>query len=306
MGNISRRTIVAFGAAALPLTAIARATAQPLTTPQQVDEREDPPPTPYLVIPYADGDTGVRPLPGDLQFWNCQSVRLDGAPYTGELLQPGVPVQLSAVVANVGALAATTTVRFYWSAPSTAFTVATMNFISSHAYSLPANTVLECPAKPFTPSGAQPEHFCLFAEATTVLDTAPGTFDPVGDRHYAQQNLQRRAVSAGQQLIVPFFAVGTPAGHRYEVSLQPVCDPKNTLGIPTNNMRLKDLETGASANTLLQLELEPNQRRALQAEITIPANAPKGSSALLALVQRTVGTEPMRITGAIGIEIHVN
>lgn len=312
MGNISRRSILALGAAAVPLAAFGRAAADPIPSPRagerQVGGRDGvdrPPPTPFLVIPYTNGDTGARPLPVGTPHWNSQSILLDGAPYTGALLDPGKPIQLSAIVANLGALAATATVRFYWAGPTTAFTAATMNFISSHVFTLPAHAELESPAKPFVPSGAQPEHFCLFAEATTVLDTAPGTFDPAGDRHYAQQNLQRHAIAAGQQLTVPFVAVGTPAGRDYEISLQQVRDPSHALTIPSDHLRLKDLETGESGNTSLHVALEPDQRRHLQADITIPANAPTGASALLALVQRTMGVEPARTTGAIGIEIHV-
>lgn len=64
-------------------------------------------------------------------------------------------------------------------------------------YLIPSITTLESPVMKWTPSPTMPEHVCLLVEATCGLDPAPGTFNVVHDRHYAQQNINILLVQPG-------------------------------------------------------------------------------------------------------------
>ncbi len=270
-------------------------------------ESDTPPPTPFLVVPYGPTDVGVRPLPPTVTSWICPSIHLNGAAHDGSPLPPGVPIQLSVLVDNRGALAATVIARWYWADPCTAFTPATVTLVApGQSFWVPANTAIESPAQPFTPGGSQPAHLCLLVEVTAVLDPANGSFDPIGDRHYAQQNLQVLHAAPGQQLVVPFVVVGTARARAYEIRLRQdrTEHGREALMLASDSLWLIDVDHGGGTHDRLLVELQSGQRRTFHAVVTIPHDAPPGSHVDL-VIEQHAGIDRGALTGAIGATIRV-
>ena len=83
---------------------------------------QDPTVGSYFFIPYTAADDGSRPRSGAPPFYVCPSIRLNGAPYAGALIDPNAPIDVSVVVANRGAVGAPAIVSLYWANPTTGFT----------------------------------------------------------------------------------------------------------------------------------------------------------------------------------------
>src|SRR3974390_1876487 len=85
--------------------------------------------TPWLVVRYAAGDVGSRPLPGGTVFWESPDVWVVSS-LGGNQPVPGEPNTVFARVLNLGLEDATgVTVRFWWANPSIAISEATAHLI---------------------------------------------------------------------------------------------------------------------------------------------------------------------------------
>jgi hypothetical protein len=263
--------------------------------------------TPKLVVPYSPTDDGSRPLPTGTPIWACPSIHVNGAPYTGAPLSPDVTVKLSAVVVNHGGLSAWVTTRFYWAEPATGFDPRNMTLVpdpkSVPFYVPTGGTPVESPQTEFTPTSDLPEHLCLFAEATTAVDMAPGTYDPANDRHYAQQNLQLRTAHPGQRLRILFFAVGGQQSGLYQLALRMLTTGKDD---PSISPQLIDPEKGAADDNRLRLQLGAWQRHSLRADIAIPDNVTLGKTAQLVIEQTLITNGKANTpTGALSVIIKI-
>ena len=239
----------------------------------------------YIFVPYdrppgTPDDTGARPLPANIAYWACSSIRVNGSPYNGKPLTPG-PLALSLLVANSGALGAWVTARFYLTDPTTGFHPGDLLGATDQFY-VPANTKAKnprsSPPQQYTvPAGKT--HLCLFAEAWSGLDPTTNPGNPVVDRHWGQQNLQIIVAAAGQQLRFPFRVVGQPPGAHYVVRVrQPDHEEDDTFRLPPEGLQLVDTEQGGTRATELPIELRSYERRSLQVVVAIPAAARAGTS----------------------------
>lgn len=171
------------------------------------DERK---PSEHLIIPYAADDRGrsdQRPLPGTLSgppvAWNCPSVIVDGQPGT---YVPGAPLKTRVVVRNhgFGGVPAPATVTLWWAEPFTGFPV--LNLLGQASIAVPPDGKDHSagPIEGLIPASA-PAHLCLIAMVSGLTDRpakdpASGkiVIDPVGDRHFAQYNLNAINAASGR------------------------------------------------------------------------------------------------------------
>ncbi|MGH9264737.1 MAG: hypothetical protein ACRD1D_08590, partial [Acidimicrobiales bacterium] len=189
-------------------------------------EREGHPDTrPYLCIPYwssfvpggGSWDTGdQRPLPGAVVSWLCDSIH--AGPY-----RPGEPLDVTVDVRNSGGgnSASVATVVVYWSDPTVGF--AKPRFFAASAVAVPPSRTV--PGSTRTPTmtavipPTAPAHICLLVAVSHAQDRAGTTCDPVGDRHWAQRNLQAVPVAPGAPALLPFL-VANPFDEETALELQ--------------------------------------------------------------------------------------
>jgi hypothetical protein len=186
---------------------------------------------PWLVIPYFTGDQGragiERPLTGI--SWLCPSIKVNGVNYTstpGSYI-PDEPLSISVDVNNLGVPTAVVTVTVYWADPATGF--ANPAFVASTSFAVPGRSAAGPTTSPemiWTPDhGSIPAHFCLLVQATTFPYPYPisNSPDPVGDRHWAQYNLQTISVPASKKFTSVLWAAN-PAGDAavYTITARPV------------------------------------------------------------------------------------
>jgi hypothetical protein len=168
------------------------------------DGRDGPHYTPWLVVRYAAGDVGTRPLPGGTVFWESPDVWVDSSLGQDQPV-PGEANTVRARVSNLGLEDANGVfVKFWWANPSLAITEATANLIGIGSANITAGStaVVTCP-NPWVPVIENGGHECLLAEAyLPVLDALTSPMDPVDDRHVGQKNEQLVIVGKGQHMIV--------------------------------------------------------------------------------------------------------
>jgi hypothetical protein len=161
--------------------------------------------TPWLVIRYAVGDFGGRPLPSTAVFWESPDVWVTSTLGVNQPI-PGEPNQVFARVSNFGLQQANgVVVKFWWANPSLAITEATANLIGVAFADIPSlrSLVVECP-DPWVPIVENGGHECLLAEAYLPgLDPLTAPMDPLADRHVGQKNEQLVEVSPGEKFRVP-------------------------------------------------------------------------------------------------------
>src|SRR3954470_13983203 len=156
-----------------------------------------------LLIPYFNGDVGVRPLTTGQPAWMCPyGIHINGAPYSGTKLDPNLAMNMSVVVCNVGAVPMLATVSLYWADPGT-FT--SPEWICDWLLPLgPSAKDIETPSyawKPADEPKTVPAHVCLLAAVTSTADPSSGSSNVVNDRHYAQQNLNLLIGTPGQKVM---------------------------------------------------------------------------------------------------------
>jgi hypothetical protein len=148
--------------------------------------------TPWLVVRYAAGDDGSRPLPGGSVFWESPDVWVVSSLGVNQPV-PGESNTLFARVTNLGLQDATgVVVKFWWADPSLAITEATAHLIGIGSSNIQSqcSAVVQCPT-PWVPIVENNGHECLLAEAfIPAFDPLVSPMDPVDDRHVGQKNEQ--------------------------------------------------------------------------------------------------------------------
>lgn len=169
--------------------------------------------TPWLVVRYALGDFGGRPLPPSTVFWESPDVWVTSTLGVNQPI-PGEPNQVFARVSNFGLQQANgIVVKFWWANPSLAITEASANLIGVAFVDIPSlrSVVVECP-DPWVPIVENEGHECLLAEAYLPgLDPLSAPMDPLADRHVGQKNEQLVGVSPGEKFHVPVQALNASA-----------------------------------------------------------------------------------------------
>ncbi|HLI85153.1 MAG TPA: hypothetical protein VKV17_14625 [Bryobacteraceae bacterium] len=158
--------------------------------------------TPWLVIRYAAGDTGARPVPPGAAWWESPDVwtqQVNG----GAINQP-VAGQPSIVFTNISNLgredANNVTLQYFWANPSIAINAGTANLIATQTVSIPANNVgqFQSPVN-WVPVDVNNGHECLIVQANLpVLDPITDPFQPANDRHVGQKNEQLVLLQQGE------------------------------------------------------------------------------------------------------------
>jgi hypothetical protein len=163
--------------------------------------------TPWLVVRYAAGDDGTRPLPGGTVFWESPDVWVTSSLGVNQPV-PGEANTVFARVSNLGLQDATGVfVKFWWADPSLAITEASANLIGIGSVNLTAGSsaVVTCP-NPWVPVVENGGHECLIAEAFSGFDPLTAPMDPVDDRHVGQKNEQLVFAPKGQRIVVKLQA----------------------------------------------------------------------------------------------------
>ena len=164
--------------------------------------------TPWLVVRYAAGDDGSRPLSGGTVFWESPDVWVVSSLGINQPV-PGEANTVYARVSNLGLQDATGVfVKFWWADPSLAITEATANLIGIGSIDIPAGSsaVVTCP-NPWVPVIVNNGHECLLAEAfLPASDPLTAPMDPVDDRHVGQKNEQLVYAQKGQQISIRLHA----------------------------------------------------------------------------------------------------
>jgi hypothetical protein len=165
--------------------------------------------TPWLLVRYAVGDDGARPLPGGTVFWESPDVWVVSSLGVNQPV-PGEANTVYARVTNLGLQDATGVfVKFWWADPSLAITEATANLIGIGSANITAGSsvVVTCP-NPWIPVIENSGHECLLAEAfLPASDPLISPMDPVDDRHVGQKNEQLIYAQKGQHILVNLHAV---------------------------------------------------------------------------------------------------
>ncbi|MET9397134.1 hypothetical protein [Kitasatospora sp. NPDC002965] len=280
---------------------------------------EGPPDTrPYLCIPYwttplspnGSWDTGQqRPLPGTVVSYLCDSIQ--ASPY-----QPGQPLDVEVSVRNSGGgnSASLATVVVYWADPTVGF--AKPNFFAASVVAVkPSRTA---PASTTTPTmtatvpASAPPHICLLAAVSHPQDRAGTVCDPIGDRHWAQRNLQAATVAPGAPALVPLtvanpFAEEAPflvrvgpaeLRHAERVAQEFGTEPADAAA----TVRLLDMD-GAQVSedgraTQLLLSLGPRESVRFQLLVDVASELPAGQS--LALEATLLDRSGERVIGSLG------
>jgi hypothetical protein len=166
--------------------------------------------TPWLVVRFASGDEGARPLVGGTVFWESPDVWVEGSLGINQPV-PGEPSNVFARVSNFGQQDATgVLVKFWWADPSLAITEASAHLIGIGSVAVVPSlgtVTVPCPT-PWIPVVENGGHECLLAEAEIPgLDPLSAPMDPVDDRHVGQKNEQLVLAAKGKPFSVKVRAV---------------------------------------------------------------------------------------------------
>jgi hypothetical protein len=230
--------------------------------------------TPWLVVRYAPGDIGTRPLASGAVFWESPDVWVVSSHGINEPV-PGEANQVFARVTNYGLQQANgVVVKFWWANPSVAITEASANLIGIGFVNIPSlrSVVLECP-KPWIPIEENGGHECLLAEAYVPgLDPLSSPMDPVVDRHVGQKNEQLVVVAPGEPFNVRFsMANVSPFAQRTVLSVAPVMLDHVPPLIQARAIR--DLALSLPTNPVIPLSLDAvSDRRLFQPPSSLFAN----------------------------------
>lgn len=171
---------------------------------------------PYWITPLVPGgkwdDGEARPLtmdPGVISYM-CDAIH--PGPYS-----PGKPLDVKVDVLNSGGgnAAAIAVVSIYWADPTVGFAKPTFfgatSVVVQPSPSAP-NFATTTVVTGTIPSSSRP-HVCLVVSVGHSQDKPGTTCDPVGDRHWAQHNLQAVTAAASGPTLIQ-FAAGNPFNSR--------------------------------------------------------------------------------------------
>jgi hypothetical protein len=147
--------------------------------------------TPWLLIRYADGDDGSRPLPPGSASWESPDIWVESRLGINQPI-PGEDNTVFARVSNRGLQDATgVIVKFYWVNPSLAIFAAHLIGVGYANIQSKDTAIMECPTKwvPDIVNGGA--HQCLIVEAfVPAFDDLTAPLDSWDDRHVGQKNEQ--------------------------------------------------------------------------------------------------------------------
>jgi hypothetical protein len=167
--------------------------------------------TPWLLIPYASNDIGLRPLPAEETFWLSPYIWIESSDPLGNAVA-GEKNYVHTKIFNLGkATSAPTQVDFYWANPSLGISPATMNYIGTEWVEVEPRTArpVRC-STAWEPFFVNNGHECLIVsckspiwESTTQLSQLH--FQPQLDRQAGQRNITVIKAKAGEQIDFSLF-----------------------------------------------------------------------------------------------------
>jgi hypothetical protein len=154
--------------------------------------------TPWLVVRYADGDDGSRPMPAGEEQWKSPDLWVVSSAGIDQPV-PGEENRVFARVSNLGFQDATgVIVKFWWASPSLAITAPYVIGTGYANIQSGDSVVVECPTK-WVPDVANGGHQCLLVEAfIPAFDDLTAPLDPWDDRHVGQKNEQLVMLAPGE------------------------------------------------------------------------------------------------------------
>lgn len=158
--------------------------------------------TPWLVIRYAAGDFGLRPIPGGLPHWVSPDIRVQSSDPTGKAVA-GEENFVYVRIFNIGmARAAPVKIDFYWANPALGLGAANMNLIGSEWVEIRSQFSKEVKCNtPWVPIFVNNGHECLMVNCSDpILDPISSPFLPRLDRHVGQRNVTVLQAEAGATL----------------------------------------------------------------------------------------------------------
>jgi hypothetical protein len=181
--------------------------------------------SPWLIVRYASGDIGERPLAPGAVFWESPDVWVVSSRGINQPI-PGEANQVYARVTNYGLEQANgVVVKFWWVNPSLAISEADAHLIGTAFVNIASlrTAVVPCP-DPWVPVEENGGHECLLAEAYVPgLDPLTAPMDPVADRHVGQKNEQLVTVNAGEMFRVGLTVANlSPLAQAATVEVHPV------------------------------------------------------------------------------------
>ncbi len=166
------------------------------------DDQERPRYTPWLVIRYAAGDYGFRPIPGGTNYWKSPDIWIESSNPSGN----GVAGEDNFVwvrIFNLGmAPSAPVKVDFYWANPALGLGAANMNLIGTEWTDVPSQSFREVRCNSaWVPVFVNNGHECLKVNCTDpILDPITAPFQPKLDRHVGQRNVTVLEGAAGARM----------------------------------------------------------------------------------------------------------
>jgi hypothetical protein len=171
-------------------------------------ERDDKEPPRYrveLICRTFVGDTGVRPLASNFDFWDSPDIWVEPPGGSGPP-RAGVNNTVKVHVWNLGlADSWGTSVDLYWCNPSVGVNAASAHPIGSQTVPLQSgqHKVLSFVWNPVYENGG---HECLVAQVyDPVADPLVVPFNPLLDRHVAQHNIDDLVAAPGERVSLDFF-----------------------------------------------------------------------------------------------------
>lgn len=154
--------------------------------------------TSWLVVRYADGDDGTRPMSAGEEHWKSPDVWVKSSVGIDQPV-PGEDNRVFARVSNLGFQDATGVIVRYWrTTPSLAITAPDLIGTGYANIQSGDSVVVECPTK-WVPDAANGGHQCLLVEAfIPTFDDLTAPLDPWDDRHVGQKNVQLVMLAAGE------------------------------------------------------------------------------------------------------------
>lgn len=158
--------------------------------------------TPWLLIRYAPGDFGLRPIPSGDAHWHSPDIWIESSDSSGNGVA-GEENFLHARIFNLGmANAIPVKVDFHWANPALGLGAANMNHIGSEWVEVRSQSLKEVRCNtPWIPVHVNNGHECLKVNCTNaILDPITAPFDPRVDRHVGQRNVTVLPAQAGETL----------------------------------------------------------------------------------------------------------
>jgi hypothetical protein len=160
--------------------------------------------TPWLLIRYAQGDVGLRPIPSGTNFWSSPDIWVQSSDPGGNPVS-GEDNYVWTRIFNLGNWnASPVKVDFFWANPALGLGPANwINGLIGTAYvevKKQFSKEVRCP-KPWVPQYLNNGHECLLTQCNNgCLDPIRVPFGPTIDRHVAQRNVNVLKSAAGTAL----------------------------------------------------------------------------------------------------------